>query len=228
MRPESDPRSRVATVMSAGVAIVSLVLGILFLALLMAGCSASTPTAPSSTAAPTTATSGNSSSGSTASSPPANLPVAGSAAVSPAAAVAAAVGPSVVNVRVSGVTASPNFGNEPYQGIGSGVIYSSDGYIITCEHVVSANGTPAQTVEVTFSSGEQVPATIVATDSFTDIAVIKVTKTGLPATTFGRLSDIQVGEYAIAIGSPASYSNSVTLGIISGLDRTIESTGSTS
>ena len=148
-------------------------------------------------------------------------------AVSPAEAVAANVGPSVVNVRVTGVTSSGFFGNEPYEGVGSGVIYSSDGYIITCDHVVNENGTPAQTVEVTFSDGKKVPAKIVGSDSFTDIAVIKVNMTGLPAASFAHAALVKAGEYAIAIGSPEDYSNSVTMGIVSGLGRSIENAGST-
>ena len=148
-------------------------------------------------------------------------------AISPAEAVAANVGPSVVNVRVTGVTSSGFFGNEPYEGVGSGVIYSSDGYIIPCDHVVNENGTPAQTVEVTFSDGKKVPAKIVGSDSFTDIAVIKVNMTGLPAASFAHAALVKAGEYAIAIGSPEDYSNSVTMGIVSGLDRSIENAGST-
>ncbi len=146
---------------------------------------------------------------------------------SPAEQVAATAGPSVVNVRVTGTAASPFFGNQPYEGVGSGVVYSADGYIITNAHVVSENGTPASTVEVTFSTGEAVPATIVATDSFTDIAVIKVAKTGLTPATFADDDGVKIGAYAIAIGSPLDYSNSVTLGIVSGLGRSIENAGST-
>ncbi len=112
--------------------------------------------------------------------------------------------------------------------MGSGVIYSSDGYIITNDHVVSQNGRPSDDIEVTFATGETVPATIVGRDSYTDIAVIKVDKTELPAATFGRTEDIRIGEYAIAIGSPMDYQNSVTLGIVSGLGRTIEGSGSSS
>lgn len=175
----------------------------------------------------TTVSSGTSTTQSTVTTSASSVPVTGSLPVSPAIAVATAVGPSVVNVRVTGVTTTPYFGSEPYEGIGSGVIYSSDGYIITCQHVVSENGTPAQTVTVTFSSGEQVPAKIIATDSFTDVAVIKVDKTGLPVASFGNLSSVQVGEYAVAIGSPETYQNSVTMGIISGLDRSIPGSGST-
>jgi len=188
---------------------VSLV-GLLLLTTMVVGCGGATATTTSSTPASS-----------------ATGPVTGSLPSSPAVAVAAAVGPSVVNVRVTGVSVSPYSGSEPYEGVGSGIIYSSDGYIITCEHVVSENGTPAQTVTVTFSSGEQIPAKIVATDSFTDVAVIKVDKTGLPAATFGSVSSVQIGEYAVAIGSPETYQNSVTMGIISGLDRTIPGSGST-
>ena len=155
-----------------------------------------------------------------------NTPTVGSALVSPAEAVASSASPSVVNVRVTGVTASPYFGNQPYEGIGSGVIYSSDGYIVTNNHVVSDNGTPAQSVVVTLSTGQQLPATIVARDPVTDLAIIKVNKTGLPAATFTDLSNVKVGEYAIAIGSPLDYRNSVTLGIVSGLGRSLDSSGS--
>ena len=147
--------------------------------------------------------------------------------VSPAEAVAATASPSVVNVRVTGTVSSPFFGNQPYEGVGSGVIYSAEGYIITNAHVVSENGTPANTVEVTFSTGQAVPATIVAADSFTDIAVIKVDKTGLTPATFADDGAVKIGAYAVAIGSPLDYSNSVTLGIVSGLGRSIENAGST-
>ena len=147
---------------------------------------------------------------------------------SPAESVAAIASPSVVNVRVTGTAASPFFGDQPYEGVGSGVIYSSDGYIITNAHVVTQNGKLADTVEVTFSSGEQTSATIVATDTYTDIAVIKVDKSGLTPATFAVDGKPTIGEYAVAIGSPLDYSNSVTLGIVSGLGRSIENSGTTS
>lgn len=145
---------------------------------------------------------------------------------SPAEAVASKVGSSVVNVRVTGVASSQFFGNQPYEGVGSGVIYSSDGYIVTNNHVVSAGGTPAQSIEVTLSTGEKMPARIISRDSYTDLAIIKVDKTGLPAATFAHSSDVKLGEYAIAIGSPLDYSNSVTLGIVSGMGRSIDNAGS--
>lgn len=147
---------------------------------------------------------------------------------SPAEAVAALVSPSVVNVRVSGTSSTPFYGDQPYEGIGSGVIFTKDGYIITNDHVVSQDGRPSDSIEVTFATGEVAPATIVGRDPYTDIAVIKVEKTGIPAATFGTTDDIQIGEYAIAIGSPMDYRNSVTLGIVSGVGRTIEGSGSAS
>jgi serine protease Do len=152
-------------------------------------------------------------------------PVTGNIPVSPAEQVSAKVGPSVVNVRVTGVATSQYYGDQPYQGVGSGVIFSSDGYIVTNNHVVSENGVPAQTIEVRLSDGETVPGTIVARDSFTDLAVIKINKTGLPVATFAKDSDVVIGEYAIAIGSPLDYRNSVTLGIVSGMERNIQNAG---
>jgi serine protease Do len=153
-------------------------------------------------------------------------PITGNIPVSPAEQVSAKVGPSVVNVRVSGVATSQFYGDQPYQGVGSGVIISSDGYIVTNNHVVSENGVPAQTIDVLLSDGETVPGKIVARDSFTDLAVIKINKTGLPVATFAKDTDVVIGEYAIAIGSPLDYRNSVTLGIVSGMGRNIQNAGS--
>jgi serine protease DegQ len=101
-------------------------------------------------------------------------------------------------------------------GLGSGIIYSADGRIVTNNHVV-ASGT---TYKVAFASGEQVPATLVGTDPATDVAVLKVDKTGLPAATFEQNLP-QVGQLAVAIGSPLGFENTVTAGIVSGLQRTI-------
>lgn len=147
--------------------------------------------------------------------------------VSPAERVAALLSPSVVHVRVSGVVVSPFFGEEPYEGVGSGVIFTSDGYIVTNEHVITQGGQVSDSIEVTFATGETVPAKVVGRDPFTDIAVIKVDKTGLPAATFASSSQVRVGQYAIAIGSPMDYRNSVTLGIVSGLGRSVKGSGST-
>jgi S1-C subfamily serine protease len=147
---------------------------------------------------------------------------------SPAESVAQILGPSVVNIKVTGTTTAGGFGfgqqSQQYSAEGSGVIYRSDGMIITNNHVVTDeySGDPVSTIKVTLATGEQLDATIVGNDPLTDIAVIKVkTDKQLPAAQFvGELP--AVGEYAVAIGSPLGYENSVTLGIVSGLSRQIE------
>jgi len=122
------------------------------------------------------------------------------------------------------MTASGPFGQQ-YSGAaeGSGVIYSSDGMIITNNHVVTDDlGDAVRQIEVTLITGEKLPATIVGTDPLTDLAVVKVNAdTDLPPATFVT-EQPTVGEYAVAIGSPLGYENSVTLGIVSGLGRSIQ------
>lgn len=140
---------------------------------------------------------------------------------SPAQAVAAKLGPSVVNIAVSG-TIEGMFGQQQYSGEGSGVIYRADGMILTNNHVVTDDyGDPVGKLEVTLTTGEKLDATIVGRDPLTDLAVIKVAADGdLPAATFAT-EQPTLGEYAVAIGSPLGYENSVTLGIVSGLERSI-------
>ncbi len=149
---------------------------------------------------------------------------------SPAESVAEVLGPSVVNIKVTDTyTVSDQFGfgqpqSQPYGAEGSGVIYRSDGMIITNNHVVTDEytGNPVATIKVTLATGEELDATLVGRDPLTDLAVIKVkTDKQLVAAQFvGTLP--KVGEYAVAIGSPLGYENSVTLGIVSGLSREIE------
>ncbi len=130
-----------------------------------------------------------------------------------------AVYTSVVNIRVSAGT-----GRQAVAGVGSGVVYTSDGLILTNDHVITLGGavTTGQTITVTFSDGSQTPATIVGEDAARDIAAIKVTKTGLNPVVFGKSDDVQLAEWATVIGSPLDFRNSVTLGIVSGLDRTLQ------
>jgi S1-C subfamily serine protease len=147
----------------------------------------------------------------------------GDALASPAEVVAEVLGPSVVNIAISGVTSQGPFGQQQYAGEGSGVIYTADGMIITNNHVVTDQlGDPVNNIEVTLTTGEKLPATIVGRDPLTDLAVVKVDAgMELPVATFN--TDLpSVGEYAVAIGSPLGYENSVTLGIVSGLARSIE------
>jgi S1-C subfamily serine protease len=160
--------------------------------------------------------------------PTSTLPPASQGEPSPATEVAKILGPSVVNIKVTGTSSGNGFGfgqgqSQQYSAEGSGVIYSADGYIITNNHVVTdeTSGNPVSTIEVTLATGEQLPATLVGHDPMTDLAVVKVTPKGsLPVAKFVAGAP-QVGEYAVAIGSPLGFENSVTLGIVSGLGRSL-------
>lgn len=123
--------------------------------------------------------------------------------------IAAAVQDSVVSITTQ-------------TGEGSGVVLSADGYIVTNNHVVAtASG---DTVNIIFADGKKATATIVGTDPRTDLAVVKATGvSGLKAATFGDSSSMQVGDTVLALGSPLGLEGSVTAGIISAKDRTIES-----
>ena len=105
------------------------------------------------------------------------------------------------------------------EGIGSGVIVTTDGYILTNRHVV-ANAT---SLTVTLLDGRTFPATVVDILSDHDLALIRVNASGLPTSPIGNSSELKVGQTAIAIGNPlGEYTNSVTRGIISGLGRSIQ------
>ncbi|MCX7521661.1 trypsin-like peptidase domain-containing protein [Microbacterium sp. STN6] len=104
-------------------------------------------------------------------------------------------------------------------GLGSGVIYRSDGTIVTDAHVVeNEQKRPFDTVQVQFADGAQAQASVIAVDDTTDVAVIKAKRKGLPAATFAK-SEPEVGELAIVLGSPLGLDETVTAGIISGLHR---------
>jgi 2-alkenal reductase len=105
---------------------------------------------------------------------------------------------------------------------GSGVIIDAQGHIVTNAHVVEG----AQTLQVILHDGSKVSATLIGADSANDIAVVQVSG-NVPATlTFGDSSALQLGEPVIAIGSPlGSYDGSVTAGVVSGLERTVQGSG---
>jgi putative serine protease PepD len=126
-------------------------------------------------------------------------------------AVAKAITPSVVEVTVRTATG---------EGIGSGIILSSDGRILTNNHVVSmASG---GTITVTFSNGKTANATIVGTDASSDLAVIKAQGvSGLTPATLGDSSKVTVGQEVVAVGSPEGLQGTVTSGIVSALNRTV-------
>jgi serine protease Do len=98
------------------------------------------------------------------------------------------------------------------------VILTSNGYILTNHHVVEGS----RSLTVTLMDGRELPATIVKISDTTDLALIKVDASGLPAASIGDAASIQVGQTAIAIGSPlGTYTETVTRGIVSGLDREV-------
>ena len=128
------------------------------------------------------------------------------------AAVAAALQPSVVQINVAGGRG---------EGTGSGFVIREDGYILTNNHV-TAGGSD---ITVTFSDGEVVDATLVGANSGYDLAVLKVDETGLPAVTLGSSSALEVGDAAIAMGSPLGLQGTVTAGIVSALNRPVTAGG---
>src|SRR6202034_2096282 len=99
--------------------------------------------------------------------------------------------------------------------LGSGVIVSPEGYVLTNNHVVDG----ATDVKVTLSDKRELKATIVGTDPKTDIAVLKLEGSNYPAITLGDSSKVQVGDYALAIGDPFGVGQTVTMGIISATNR---------
>ena len=107
------------------------------------------------------------------------------------------------------------------RGVGSGVIYRPDGTILTNNHVVA----DATQVDVAFADGSRAPGRVSATDPETDLAVIRVARTGLPAATFQR-SLPRIGSLAVVLGSPLGFEKTATAGIVSGLHRQIPGSAS--
>jgi len=132
----------------------------------------------------------------------------------PVARVAAAVSPSVVQVNVE-VSQQTPLGTQRGEGLGSGVVYRDDGYIITNAHVVRG----ASDVEVAFADGSTEPVEVVGSDPNSEIAVLRVDRNDLPAATFKTDEQPIVGQLAVAIGSPAGFEATVTAGIVSAVGR---------
>ncbi|CAH0132450.1 MULTISPECIES: trypsin-like peptidase domain-containing protein [unclassified Microbacterium] len=130
-------------------------------------------------------------------------------------AIATEVLPSVVTIQVAGSSES---------GSGSGVVLSDDGYVLTNTHVVTLGGAEADpTIRVTTSDGHLYNAKVVGTDPIYDLAVIKLEgASDLAPIEFGDSSKLNVGSTAVAIGAPLGLSNSVTTGIVSALNRSIQ------
>ncbi len=105
--------------------------------------------------------------------------------------------------------------NSPQMGLGSGVIVSPEGYILTNNHVVEG----AQEIEVTLSDSRRTTAKVIGTDPDTDLAVLRITLDRLPVIAMGNSDTVQVGDKALAIGNPFGVGQTVTGGIISALGR---------
>ncbi len=116
-------------------------------------------------------------------------------------------------------TSDPNNTELVEQGSGSGIIISNDGYIVTNQHVIDG----ATEISVILNTGDEHKATLVGADEKSDLAVLKIEKTGLPAATLGNSEDVKVGELAVAIGNPLGQelAGSVTAGVISAVNRTM-------
>jgi S1-C subfamily serine protease len=136
---------------------------------------------------------------------PETAPLVSGASEEPVADVAAALLPSVVQIELPG------------GGLGSGVIYDSNGRILTAAHVVVG----VETVVVRFANGDKVPGNVIGADDANDIAVVEVNMTGLPAAPLA-LDDVpRPGQLAIALGSPWRLDSTVTSGIISAVNQAI-------
>ena len=131
--------------------------------------------------------------------------------------VVASVRDSVVTITSEGFSAR-GFGQIPSSGVGSGVILSADGYILTNRHVVAGS----QSLTVELADGRQFPATIVKQSDKTDLALVKIDASGLKPAVIGDAATTPVGATVIAIGSPlGTFTETVTKGILSGTGRTI-------
>jgi serine protease Do len=149
---------------------------------------------------------------------PAVAPAGGIDQSSAIVAAAAKVGPAVVQITsVAGI--DPNAVTTlPDTGVGSGVIFDANGWILTNRHVVSGS----DKITVVLKDGRSFTGTIYGIDTLTDLAIVRIDAKGLPAAPMGDSSALQVGQLAIAIGSPlGTFTNSVTSGIVSALGRSI-------
>ena len=123
--------------------------------------------------------------------------------------VAAKVAPSIVTVLIDSADES---------GLGSGVVLSADGLILTNNHVISSGGT----VSVRLADGRTLPARVVAADSTHDLALVQATGgSGLTPATFGTTDSVAVGDTVLAFGAPLGLEGTVTSGIVSALDREV-------
>ena len=170
-------------------------------------------------------------------SKPAQPPAAGLAGLPDFSAVAARASGGIVNISSMTMVRTSNspFANDPFfrqffggedewfgtrlrpqQSLGSGVIISADGYVVTNNHVVSGN---VREITAVLSDKREVRGQIVGRDPVTDIAVVRISARDLPVVTWGDSSRLKVGQWVLAIGSPFQLNQTVTLGIVSAIGR---------
>ena len=130
------------------------------------------------------------------------------------------IAPAVVNIDTVGKARSEGetggtFGAKEVRGKGSGVILTSDGYIVTNNHVIDG----ANRVRVTLSDNRWYYARLIGRDPQTDLAVVRVEASGLPTAELGDSDRLQVGEWSIAVGNPLGLGSTITVGVISALNR---------
>ena len=152
--------------------------------------------------------------------------------------IAAQTVKAVANISSLQVVRRPNspFANDPFfsyffgdqdafsrdrrsMSLGSGVVVSSDGYVVTNSHVVGEDRRAIRDVTVSLADKREIPGTLIGTDPATDIALVKIDVKGLPVIPWGDSSRLQVGEWVLAIGSPFELSQTVTAGIVSAIGR---------
>jgi S1-C subfamily serine protease len=139
--------------------------------------------------------------------------------------VAAKVSPAVVRITVTGASGAGDLGVIPATGVGSGVIFNSNGWILTNHHVVEGG----EKFDVELKDGRVLSGTVYGIDTLTDLAIVKVDATDLPTAAIGESDALKVGQLVVAIGSPlGTYSNSVTSGIVSAKGRSITTDGNQS
>ncbi len=137
--------------------------------------------------------------------------------------VAKKVSPSVVSITSKAVTTSFFGRSQASEGQGTGIILTSDGLILTNNHVISGS----QSLTVFTSNGKQYPATVVAADPNNDYAFIRIKTSGLTAAKLGDSASVQIGQHVIAIGNAlGQFQNTVTDGIISGKGRPVTASDS--
>jgi serine protease Do len=134
-------------------------------------------------------------------------------------AAAESITPAVVNIKALTNGPNDNFWNDGATGTssGSGVIISSDGYIVTNNHVVA----DASEIQVTLDDKREYTAKVVGTDPSTDLALLKVEAQRLTAVQFGNSDSIRIGEWVLAVGNPFNLESTVTAGIVSAKGRSI-------